>query len=183
MGLAGVAGMALGTARSRSAEVIPPTIAEPPAPAFACASSLAAEPQDLCGPFASPSEVFGAGPQVEDFESIRAPPFGAVAVLTHGDAAHADFSAHARVALVLQTSRGWWGVELGTTGPICIQARTVEESGPAWIETTTGDLRVERGVMHVTKHDRFTRNGGVKETLTHITCRMGAAGVPSCREL
>jgi hypothetical protein len=71
----------------------------------------------------------------------------------------------------------------GRTGPICIQASTVEDTGPAWIETTTGDLRVERGVAHVTKHDRFTRSGGVRETLTDVTCSMGAAGIPSCREL
>ena len=182
-GLAGVAGIALWTARTRSVEVIPPATTDLPASTLACASSLSTEPHDMCGPFASASAVFGDGSQVEDFEAISAPPFDAVTVLTHGDAAHADFSAHARVALVIQIGGGWWGVELGTTGPICIQASTVEESGPAWIETTTGDLRVERGVVHVTKHDRFTRSGGVRETLTDVMCSMGAAGIPSCREL
>jgi hypothetical protein len=137
----------------------------------------------MCGPFASPSDVFGDGPQVEDFEAIRVPPFDAVTVLTHGDAARADFSAHARVALVIQIDGVWWGVELGTTGPICIQASTVEESGAAWIETTTSDLGVERGVVRVTKHDRFTRSGAERETLSDVTCSIGAAGVPSCREL
>lgn len=169
--------MALWTARTPNVEVIPPVST------IACVSSLSTEPHDMCGPFASPSEVFGDGPQIEDFEAISAPPYDAVTVLTHGDAAHADFSAHARVALVIQIGDGWWGVEIGTTGPICIQASTVEESGPAWIETTTDDLRVERGVVRVTKHDRFTRSGAVRETLTDVTCSVGAAGVPSCNEL
>ena len=186
-GLLGAAGIALWAARTPNVDVIPPTpnvdVVPTPTTRVSCTSSLSMEPQDMCGPFASPSEVFGDGPQIEDFESIRAAPFEAVTVLTHGDAAGADFSAHARVALVVQLGDAWWGIELGTTGPICIQAATVEDSGPAWIETTTGDLRVERGVVRVTKHDRFTRRGTVRETLTNVTCTIGAAGVPSCREL
>lgn len=185
-GLLGAAGIALWAARTPNVDVIPPTPnvdVVPPTTRVGCASSLSMEPQDMCGPFASPSEVFGEGPQLEDFESFAAPPFDAVTVLTHGDAERADLSAHARVALVVRLGDAWWGVELGTTGPICIQASTVEESGPAWIETTTGYLRVERGVVRVTKHDRFTRRGAMRETLTDVTCTVGAAGVPSCREL
>lgn len=181
--VAGGAGIALWAARPRNVEAIPPATPSLLTSTLPCASSLSSEPHDMCGPYASPSEVFGAGPQIEDFEAISAPPFAAVTVLTHGDLAHADFSTHARVALVVQIDGRWWGTELGTTGPICIQASTVEDSGPAWIETTTGELRVEGGVVHVTKHDRFTRRGGLRETLTDVTCSVGAAGVPSCREL
>jgi len=189
-GLVGVTGIALWAARTPNVEVIPPTAPtptptplviqlQPPMPE--CARSLEMEPHAICGPYASASEVFGDGPQVEDFEAITSAPFDAVTVLTHGDPAHADFSSHARVALVIRLGDGWWGVELGSTGPICIQAATVEDSGPAWMETTTGDLGVTDGTVHVTKHDRFTRNGAMRETVTAITCTV-EAGVPSCRE-
>lgn len=120
-GLLGAAGIALWAARTPNVDVIPPTPnvdVVPPTTRVGCASSLSMEPQDMCGPFASPSEVFGEGPQLEDFESIAAPPFDAVTVLTHGDAERADLSAHARVALVVRLGDAWWGVELGTTGDL-----------------------------------------------------------------
>ncbi|CAN5920693.1 hypothetical protein BH11MYX3_BH11MYX3_40950 [soil metagenome] len=155
-----------------------------------CSTSLSSVAQRMCGPFNSPSEVFGEGPSTEDFESMRGSwPFEAVTVLTRGDQAHADLSEHAMVALVVQIDGAWWGVELGSTGPICIQGSTVETSGPAWIETTTTDLHVvaitgaASPMVMVTKHDRFTRNGGVRETATQISCTVDASKTPHCREL
>lgn len=187
LGLAGIASIVGGFFASK-----PPNAGSgspPRLPADRCSTSLSSELQPMCGPYGSPSEVFGEPPGAEDFASLSGGwPFDAVTVLTHGDPARADFSQHARVALVVQIDDAWWGIELGTSGPICVQGTTVETSGPAWIETTTSDLRLaatERGrhEVVVTKHDRFTRNGAVRQTDMLVTCSVRASATPSCREV